>query len=151
MEKDYYKRYRVSLNPENDKDRELIDYLEKFSSGSARTHALRELLYNGLKAGNEDIAEILNSINRKLLTISGIITNGNLSIVYSDHFAEIYEVFYKEYEPELRKYNSKILGYTEKEGLYILNPTVKMLDLYDTDSTNSTSKNNIIEKECDII
>ncbi len=55
MEKDYYKRYRVSLNPENDKDREIIDYLEKFSSGSTRTYVLKELLYNGMQNGYNDI------------------------------------------------------------------------------------------------
>ena len=54
MEKDYYKRYRVSLNPESDKDRVIIEYLEKFSSGSARTYALKELLYNGMQNGYND-------------------------------------------------------------------------------------------------
>lgn len=151
MEKDYYKRYRVSFNPESDKDREIIDYLEKFSSGSGRTHALKELLYSGMKVSGENVAEILDPINKKLCIITEMLKDAGVSSDFNDHATDIYEAFCKEYAPELKKYNSKIIGTTDNEGLYILTPTVKILDLYDTAGTNSTSKNNINENGYDII
>lgn len=151
MEKDYYKRYRVSLNPESDKDKEIIDYLETFSSGSGRTHALKELLYNGMHDESMNFAEILNSINNRLSVISERSNDIIMGSDYSDHVRGIYEDFCKEYAPELKKYNSKTIGSTNSEGLYNLAPTAKILDLYDTVGTKSTSKNNMIEKEYDII
>ena len=115
MEKDYYKRYWVSLNPESDKDKEIIDYLEKFSSGSSRMHALKELLYNGLHSDRNDIADILESINKQLYKISTMKKVASESLDYSDHTAEIYEIFSKEYEPELKKYNSKMFGFKDEK------------------------------------
>ena len=120
MEKDYYKRYRVSFNPESDKDREIIDYLEKFSSGSGRTHALKELLYNGMNARNEDIEEILVSINEQLSILCSMTKNTGVNPDFDDRTTEIYKIFSKEYEPELKKYSSKILGFKDNEGVFYM-------------------------------
>lgn len=114
MEKDYYKRYRVSFNPESDKDREIIDYLEKFSSGSARTYALKELLYNGMQNGYNDIVKKLDSINEKLVMITKIPNDELLFSEYDDGAAGIYELFCEEYEPELKRYNSRVLSFDNR-------------------------------------
>ena len=114
MEKDYYKRYRVSLNPESDKDRVIIEYLEKFSSGSARTYALKELLYNGMQNGYNDIVKKLDSINEKLVMITKIPNDELLFSEYDDGAAGIYELFCEEYEPELKRYNSRVLSFDNR-------------------------------------
>ena len=114
MEKDYYKRYRVSLNSESDKDRVIIEYLEKFSSGSARTYALKELLYNGMQNGYNDIVKKLDSINEKLVMITKIPNDELLFSEYDDGAAGIYELFCEEYEPELKRYNSRVLSFDNK-------------------------------------
>ena len=114
MEKDYYKRYRVSLNPESDKDRVIIEYLEKFSSGSARTYALKELLYNGMQNGYNDIVKKLDFINEKLVMITKIPNDELLFSEYDDGAAGIYELFCEEYEPELKRYNSRVLSFDNK-------------------------------------
>ena len=95
MEKDYYKRYRVSLNPESDKDRVIIEYLEKFSSGSARTYALKELLYNGMQNGYNDIVKKLDFINEKLVMITKIPNDELLFSEYDDGATGIYELVLK--------------------------------------------------------
>ena len=116
MEKDYYKRYRVSLNPESDKDRVIIEYLEKFSSGSARTYALKELLYNGMQNGYNDIVKKLDSINEKLVMITKIPNDELLFSEYDDGATGIYELFCEEYEPELKRYNSRVLSFDNRMG-----------------------------------
>ena len=116
MEKDYYKRYRVSLNSESDKDRVIIEYLEKFSSGSARTYALKELLYNGMQNGYNDIVKKLDSINEKLVMITKIPNDELLFSEYDDGAAGIYELFCEEYEPELKRYNSRVLSFDNRMG-----------------------------------
>ena len=116
MEKDYYKRYRVSLNPESDKDRVIIEYLEKFSSGSARTYALKELLYNGMQNGYNDIVKKLDFINEKLVMITKIPNDELLFSEYDDGAAGIYELFCEEYEPELKRYNSRVLSFDNRMG-----------------------------------
>ena len=116
MEKDYYKRYRVSLNSESDKDRVIIEYLEKFSSGSARTYALKELLYNGMQNGYNDIVKKLDFINEKLVMITKIPNDELLFSEYDDGAAGIYELFCEEYEPELKRYNSRVLSFDNRMG-----------------------------------